>query len=145
VESASDQLADAVQQLSRRLRHGARLRLAPLGLTPGQGRALSVLERAGGPLRMAELAEALRVVPRSATGVVEGLAEAGLVRRDTDPHDRRSVLVSLTDAGRGTLEELAAARHEVAEELFGALDPEQRRRLLALLTSLDQQHPTPTP
>ena len=133
----TDQLADAVQQLARRLRHGAQHRLAPLGLTPGQGRALSTLNRAGGPLRMAELAEALRVVPRSATGVVEGLEELGLVRRQTDPADRRSVLVSLTDVGRGTLDELAEARRQTAEELFGALDPADQRRLLALLTRVD--------
>ena len=137
-ELVSGQLADAVQQLSRRLRHGTRQRLAPLGLTPGQGRALSVLERAGGPMRMAALAEALRVVPRSATGVVEGLEELGLVRRETDPANRRSVLVDLTDAGRGTLEELAEARRETAEALFGALAPDDQRRLLALLTTLDQ-------
>lgn len=137
-ELVSGQLADAVQQLSRRLRHGTRQRLAPLGLTPGQGRALSMLERAGGPMRMAALAEALRVVPRSATGVIEGLEELGLVRRETDPADRRSVLVGLTDAGRGTLNELAEARRETAEELFGGLDPDEQRRLLALLTTLDQ-------
>lgn len=137
-ELVSGQLADAVQQLSRRLRHGTRQRLAPLGLTPGQGRALSVLEKTGGPMRMAALAEALRVVPRSATGVVERLEELGLVRRETDPANRRSVLVDLTEAGRGTLEELAEARRETAEELFGALTPDDRRRLLALLTTLDQ-------
>ena len=136
-ELVSGQLADAVQQLSRRLRHGTRQRLAPLGLTPGQGRALSVLEQAGGPMRMAELAEALRVVPRSATGVIEGLEEAGLVRRDTDPADRRSVLVSLTDAGRGSRDELAEARRQTAEELFGGLSADDQRRLLALLTALD--------
>jgi DNA-binding MarR family transcriptional regulator len=139
VDAVSDQLADAVQQLSRRLRHGTRQRLAPLGLTPGQGRALSALERAGRPLRMAELADALRVVPRSATGVVEGLEEAGLVRRVTDPANRRSVLVSLTGKGRGTLDELAAARRQSAEELFGTLTPDDQRRLLTLLTTLDQQ------
>jgi len=137
VDAVTDQLADAVQQLARRLRHGARHRLAPLGLTPGQGRALSTLGRAGGPLRMAALAEALRVVPRSATGVVEGLEELGLVRRETDPADRRSVLVSLTDVGRGTLDELAEARRQTAEELFGALDPADQRRLLALLARVD--------
>jgi DNA-binding MarR family transcriptional regulator len=141
VQGVTDQLADAVQQLARRLRSGARERLAPLGLTPGQGRALSVLERAGGPMRMAELAEALRIVPRSATGVVEGLEEVGLLRRETDPADRRSVLVSLTDAGRGTLDELAEARRQTAEELFGSLNPADQRRLLTLLTRLD----TPTP
>ena len=141
MQGVTDQLADAVQQLARRLRSGARERLAPLGLTPGQGRALSVLERAGGPMRMAELAEALRIVPRSATGVVEGLEEVGLLRRETDPADRRSVLVSLTDAGRGTLDELAEARRQTAEELFGSLDPADQRRLLTLLTRLD----TPIP
>ena len=144
MEAVTDQLADAVQQLARRLRHGARHRLAPLGLTPGQGRALSVLERAGGPLRMAVLADTLRVVPRSATGVVEGLADAGLVRRETDPADRRSVLVSLTGAGRGRLEELAQARRQTAEELFGSLDPADQRRLLTLLTRLDELAPDPT-
>ena len=137
MEGVTDQLADAVQQVARRLRHGARHRLAPMGLTPGQGRALSVLERAGGPLRMAELAAALRVVPRSATGVVEGLEELGLARRDTDPADRRSVLVSLTDSGRGTLDELAEARRQTAEELFGSLEPAEQRRLLDLLSRLD--------
>lgn len=137
MDGVTDQLADAVQQLARRLRHGARHRLAPLGLTPGQGRALSTLHRAGGPMRMAELAEALGVVPRSATGVVEGLEELGLVRRETDPADRRSVLVALTSAGRGTLDELAEARRQTAEELFGALEPADQRELLALLARLD--------
>ena len=132
-----EELADAVQMLSRRLRHGAKQRLAPLGLTPGQSRALSVLERAGRPVRMAELAEALRVVPRSATGVVDGLVEAGLVERGADPANRRSVLVGLTEAGRGTLDELAEARRQTAEELFGVLAPDDQRRLLALLTQVD--------
>ena len=139
MDAVTDQLADAVQQLSRRLRHGARERLAPLGLTPGQGRALSALSRAGRPLRMAELAHALRVVPRSATGVVDGLEQAGLVRRDPDPASRRSVLVTLTDRGRGTLAELAEARRQTAEELFGVLDPADRQRLLTLLTRLDDR------
>jgi DNA-binding MarR family transcriptional regulator len=134
-----EELADAVQMLSRRLRHGALHRLAPLGLTPGQSRALSALDRAGRPLRMAELAEALRVVPRSATGVVDGLVEAGLVDRAPDPANRRSVLVELTDAGRGTLEELTQARRQTAEELFGSLSPADQRQLLDLLTRVDRR------
>lgn len=137
MDPVTDQLADAVQQLSRRLRHGARHRLAPLGLTPGQGRALSALSRADRPLRMAELAEALRVVPRSATGVIEGLEDAGLVRRATDPANRRSVLVTLTAAGQDRLADLAEARRATAEELFAALSPADRTQLLTLLTRLD--------
>jgi DNA-binding MarR family transcriptional regulator len=135
---STEELADAVQLLSRRLRHGARHRLSPLGLTPGQSRALSVLERAGRPVRMAELAEQLRVVPRSATGVVDGLVDAGLVSRGPDPANRRSVLVALTESGRGVLDALATARRETAEELFGPLDPDDQRRLLDLLRRLDE-------
>ena len=55
------------------------------------------------------------------------------------------MLVSLTQAGRGTLDELAAARRQAAEELFGMLDPEDQRRLLALLTTLDQDQPASHP
>lgn len=133
MEPLAGQLADLVQMLGRRLRHGTGERLAPLGLTPGQGRALTMLSRAGGPLRMAELAKRLHVVPRSATGVVDGLEELGLVRRGIDPGNRRSILVDLTDRGRGTLDELAEARRQAAEELFAALQPDEQRQLLSLL------------
>jgi DNA-binding MarR family transcriptional regulator len=133
VEPLAGQLADLVQTLGRQLRHGVGDRLAPLGLTPGQGRALTVLSRAGEPLRMAELAKRLHVVPRSATGVVDALEELGLVRRDIDPGNRRSILVELTAHGRGMLGDLAEARRQAAEELFAPLDPDEQRRLLALL------------
>jgi DNA-binding MarR family transcriptional regulator len=133
VEPLAGQLGELVQVLGRRLRHGTGERLAPLGLTPGQGRALSVLSRAGEPLRMAELASRLHVVPRSATGVVDALEERGLVRRSIDPGSRRSILVELTDHGRGTLAGLAEARRRAAEELFAPLDPDEQRQLLALL------------
>lgn len=124
-------LADLVQELSRRLRRAHRDRLEPLGLTPGQGRALAVL--AAGPMRMAELAAALRIVPRSATGVVEVLEEAGLVARSADPASRRSVLVEPTTAGRELLADLAAARAAAAEDLFAPLAAADRATLLTLL------------
>ena len=133
MEPLAGQLGELVQVLGRRLRHGTGERLAPLGLTPGQGRALSVLSRADEPLRMAELAKLLHVVPRSATGVVDALEERGLVRRGIDPANRRSVLVELTDHGRGSLGDLAEARRRAAEELFSPLDPDEQRQLLALL------------
>jgi DNA-binding MarR family transcriptional regulator len=75
--------------------------------------------------------------------VVEGLQAAGLVRREADPADRRSVLVSLTEAGRGRLDELAAARRQAAEELFGRLGAADQRRLLGLLTTLDDRTDPP--
>ena len=48
---------------------------------------------------MTELADRLGIVPRSVTTVVDALEEAGLVRREIDPRNRRAILLRLTDQG----------------------------------------------
>jgi DNA-binding MarR family transcriptional regulator len=83
---------------------------------------------------MADIAAALEVVPRTATSVVDDLEAANLVARATDPHDRRSVLVSLTDEGALLLDRIAQARRRTAETIFSALSPKQRGELTRLLT-----------
>ena len=72
------QLADLLQRLMRRLRRAQAERLAPLGLTPAQERALRVISRSEEPLRMTELADRLGIVPRSVTTVIDALEQAGL-------------------------------------------------------------------
>ena len=59
---------------------------------------------------------------------------AKLVARATDPRDRRSVLVSLTDEGVLLLDRIAQARRRTAEATFSALSPKQRGELTRLLT-----------
>ena len=108
--------------------------LEPYGLSPHLARAMSVIAHAGGAgIRAAELAEALRVSPRSATEVVDHLADRGLVTRMPNPDDRRSVVIEVTDAGRGLMAEVGAARREVAREFYGVLDADERTELLRLL------------
>src|SRR6202046_1367064 len=102
------QLADLLQRQIRRLRRAQAHRLAPLGLTPGQERALRIITRSEEPLRMTELADRLGIVPRSVTTVIDALEEAGLVRREIDPHKRRAIRLHLTDRGlsvRGDMRE----------------------------------------
>ena len=93
------QLADLLQRQTRRLRRAQAQRLAPLGLTPAQERALRIITRSEEPLRMTELADHLGIVPRSVTTVIDALEEAGLVRREIDPHNRRAIRLHLTDRG----------------------------------------------
>jgi DNA-binding MarR family transcriptional regulator len=130
------ELAELFTHTARRLRRGSSAQLAPLGLTYGQARALRLVAEAGRPLRMADLAAQLEVVPRSATTMVDGLEAAGLVVRSADPGDRRSVLVSVAAGGRRLLDALEAARHDIAEEVFGSLDIAQRDVLRDLLGQL---------
>ncbi|MEU0571631.1 MarR family transcriptional regulator, partial [Nonomuraea sp. NPDC005983] len=115
------ELSELMHRVSRRLRHGYVRRLEPLGLSPGQARALRVLADTGRPLRMVRLAEELRIVPRSVTPVIDALEEAGLVRREADPASRRSTLVVLTEEGRQADERSREARRQAGRELFAVL------------------------
>ncbi len=107
-----------------------------MGLTGAQARVIRFLEGAGHPVRMADIAAALEVVPRTATSMVDGLEEAKLVVRAIDPHDRRSILVSLTSEGARLLDRLALARRRTAEATFSALSPIERGELARMLTVL---------
>jgi DNA-binding MarR family transcriptional regulator len=150
------ELADAVQRASKRIRRETFHRLAPHGLTPSQGRALDVLSRGrrgrsadgarddagddagdGREMRLNELAEWLRIAPRSATSVVDALESAGLVQRAPDPADRRATLLRLTPSGRESVRRLAAVRREVAEEYFAPLDAADRAAALRALRAAD--------
>ena len=131
------QLADLLHGLTRRLRRAQAERLAPLGLTPAQERALRMIARSEEPLRMTEIADRLGIVPRSLTTVIDALEEAGLVRREVDPRNRRAILLHLTDRGTAVRDELREARRRAAEDLFAPLADADREALGGLLARLD--------
>jgi len=130
------ELAELLTHSARRLRRGSTAQLAPLGLTNAQARVLRIVASSGRSLRMADIAARLEIVPRSATTLVDGVETAGLIVRCTDPHDRRSVLVSLTARGHALLESLERARRATAEEVFGPLGGPERTDLARLLGAL---------
>ncbi len=134
-----NQLADLFQRLMRRLRRAQAERLAPLGLTPAQERALRTITRSEEPLRMTELADQLGIVPRSVTTVVDALEQAGLVRREVDPHNRRAIRLHLTDRGLAVRDDMREARRRAAEDLFAPLTAGDREALGELLGQLDQE------
>jgi DNA-binding MarR family transcriptional regulator len=130
------ELAELLSHSARRLRRGSTVQLAPLGLTNAQARVLRIVASAGSPLRMADIAARLEVVPRSVTTMVDGVEAAGLIIRSTDPDDRRSVLVTLTARGRALLQRLERARRATAEDVFGGLGGGERAELARLLGAL---------
>jgi DNA-binding MarR family transcriptional regulator len=131
------QLADLLHGLTKRLRRAQVERLAPLGLTPAQERALRTIARSDEPLRMTELADRLGIVPRSLTTVIDALEEAGLVRREIDPRNRRAILLHLTERGAAVRDDMRQARRLAAEALFAPLTEDDRRTLAALLLAID--------
>src|SRR5580692_4656536 len=130
------QLADELHRLTRRLRRAQAERLAPLGLTPAQERALRMIARAEESPRMTELADRLGIVPRSLTTVIDALEEAGLVSREVDPRNRRAILLHLTERGTAVRDDLREARRRAAEDLFAPLSETDRAMLGGLLARL---------
>ncbi len=133
------QLSELIFRQMKRLRRAQAERLAPLGLTPAQERALRMITRSEEPPRMTDLADHLGIVPRSVTTVIDALEEAGLVRRETDPHNRRAIRLHLTDQGRSVRDDMREARRRAAEDLFAPLSAADRVSLGELLTQLDNR------
>ncbi len=126
-------LTELVTSASWRVRRGTAKELEPFGITPAQARVLRIVASAPEPLRMADLAERLDVVPRSATTMIDALESAGLVERRPDPADRRSVRLGVTEPGRRLLDRLRARREAKAEELFGRLTGAEQKGLARML------------
>ena len=98
---------------------------------------LYTLSKCDGPLRLSELNEHVLLSQPALSRMVERLTGRGLLHREPDPSDRRSVLISLTEAGRATQRQ-AGLRHarEVAQAVSTRLTPAEAEQLEALCTKL---------
>lgn len=83
--------------------------------------------------RMAELADALRVDPSTATRAVQRLVNDGLAVRSHPDGDKRVVLVQPTPEGWRRHRSVARRRITVLSRLLSAFDADERRQLADLL------------
>jgi len=91
-----------------------------------------------GELGANAFAEAVGISKPTATGVLRTLDARGWITRRADPEDGRSVLVSLTPAGRKTIEHLFPRFNAEETALAGALGERDQVRLASLLRSLSR-------
>lgn len=90
--------------------------LRPLGVTFARYEVLMLLWFSrSGALPMRVIGTRLQVHPTSVTNAVDRLEADGLVRRLPHPHDRRALLVEITEPGR---EVAAAATRRLNENVF---------------------------
>ncbi len=120
--------------------------------TIAQYRALVVLASRG-PQRMVDLAAALGVAPSTAGRMCDRLVRKGLIRRHRARADRRSVLVSVTAAGRRVVDEATARRRALIEDILAKLPADTQRAAADALRAFadaagevpDSQWPSPQP
>jgi DNA-binding MarR family transcriptional regulator len=80
-----------------------------------------------------DLADAFCMDANNVVLLLNELEELGFVTRLRDAKDRRRHLVQLTSAGRTALAHTERAQAAIEDQVLGALDPEERRTLRALL------------
>ena len=73
-------------------------RTSALGVTPTEGHILTYL-RSYGPVTVGDLVRVFGLKQSTLTSMLDRLQEAGLLKRETNPDDRRSLLLRLSDRG----------------------------------------------
>ena len=108
------------------------------GLSIGENNVLAALRRAGEPhtLTPTELYRGLLLSSAAMTHRLDRLEELGLVERCRAEVDRRQVRVTLTDRGRGVVDEVMDAYTAELNGLVGHLHPDTHAGLAAGLREL---------
>jgi MarR family transcriptional regulator, lower aerobic nicotinate degradation pathway regulator len=127
-----DDLRDALVQISFALMAALTEVAAEHDLSLTQLRMLGIL-RDREPT-MADLATFTGLERSTISGLIDRAAQRGLVVRTADPHDGRSVRVSLTKQARGLVPEVTAAIADRIKPLTSHLSAVEQKRLTALLT-----------
>lgn len=105
---------------------GAHIR--SMGLTPPQFDIIATLGNTEG-MRFKELGEKTLCTKGTLTGIVDRLAEKGLVRRVASPTDGRSQIVQLTQDGEALFAKAFPAQLNHMDEVLADLGPERMATL----------------
>jgi DNA-binding MarR family transcriptional regulator len=90
-----------------------------------------------GPSRLTTVAERTGLDPSTVSRQVADLEKAGLLARDTDPEDRRAILLKATAEGQQMLDRLTRGRRRRVERLLSDWDPDDIVTLGRLLGQLN--------
>ena len=105
---------------------GAHIR--SMGLTAPQFDIIATLGNTPG-MRFKELGEKTLCTKGTLTGIVDRLAEKGLVRRVASPTDGRSQIVQLTPEGEKVFAQTFPAQIRYMDEVLAGVDGERMARL----------------
>ncbi|MBK8047574.1 MAG: MarR family transcriptional regulator [Anaerolineales bacterium] len=97
-----------------------------------------------GPMSQTEICGKLLKSGGNTTLVVDNLEKHGLVARHRDEHDRRVIMVDLTDDGRELISSIFPTHAAVVADEMSVLTPEEQLQLGALCKKLGKGQVCPT-
>lgn len=105
------------------------------GLTVSQFAVLEVLYHKG-DLRISEIMDKILSTGGNMTVVIDNLVRENLVKRCSDPNDKRVNLISITEKGKNLISGIFPKHLENINEIFSALTADEKQNLISLLKKL---------
>jgi DNA-binding MarR family transcriptional regulator len=99
---------------------------------------LAQLDRAPEGLTMGELSSRLMVSNGNVTGLTDALVREGLVSREPEPDDRRSLRIRLTETGKRSFDAMTPTHEQWIDRMMAGLSRAEMAHLLELLGKLKQ-------
>src|SRR5215212_2150575 len=130
-----DQIAAELHEMIGSLRCAGTGRMVKAGISMTHLHILWVLEHHG-DVTMSRLAELLDVSLSNATGLVDRMAERGLIDRVRVPNDRRIVLVRPSEQGARIRDEIEAIKQDRLRSILGRLPAARLERVLGAISDL---------
>ena len=132
----AESLVEALGSVRRQMRRTAG-RPMPSPLSGSQIELVRLVRRQPG-IAVSEAAGALGLAGNTVSTLVRQLAEAGVLRRESDPADRRVARLHVTGAARRRIEGWRDHRTELTAQALGRLPADDARMLATAVPALNR-------
>lgn len=107
------------------------------GLSHAALNALAVIEGAGAPVPAGEVSARMHITTGTMTSVLDTLERNGYVTRQSDPDDRRRVLVDITPAAQRVLDQMLPEVQQLSRALMVHIEDGVLETLLDTLAKVN--------
>lgn len=108
-----------------------------LGVSPPEGHVLTYL-RSYAPAAVGELVRVFGIKQSTFTSLLDRLEEAGFIRREVNPEDRRSFLVHISDEGREQAERINRRLEMLEDEIRSRVDARDVEGFRAVMGAIEE-------
>jgi DNA-binding MarR family transcriptional regulator len=133
-EESARELLEVVPTVMREIRSQMRSR-GSLDLTVPQFRTLAFVNRNKGS-SLCEVADHMGMTPPSASTLVNGLIERGMMTREDQPDDRRRVRLAVTKRGQAILEASTHATMTYLAKKLNSVTADDREAIVKAMETL---------
>ena len=109
------------------------------GITPAEGRTLQYIAAQKRDLCQKDIEDEYGMRPASASQLLQGMESAGLIRRETDPQDRRRKRLVITPEREESAAQMLADIEWMEERLIEGIEPEKLEVMDKMLENVPRE------